>query len=65
MSELGGAIISITLVMMSVFVPVTSWAVPQVRSIANSVDNGHRHRFLRTERLDVESGFVRHLPETA
>ena len=37
MSELGGAIVSITLVMMSVFIPVSFMEVRPVHSIASSV----------------------------
>ncbi len=66
MSELGGAIVSITLVMMSVFVPVSfmggngRYFLPSVR-----FDHGDCHRFLGSERPDLESCAVCHLPETS
>ena len=56
MSELGGAIVSITLVMMSVFIPV-SFMGGTAGYVLSPVwsDDGDRYRFVRFERLDIES----------
>lgn len=66
MNELGGAIVSITLVMM-VSIRSGKFHGRYSRNILSSVryDYGYRYRSVRIERIDFESGFVRRSSETS
>ena len=66
MSELGGAIVSITLVMMSVFIPVSfmgGTAGTFYRQFG--ITNGYRYRFLCFKCVDFVTSIVRYFLETA
>lgn len=66
MTEISGAIVSITLVMMAVFIPV-SFMTGTSGTILPSVrfDNGSFHRFVRHQRFDIKSRIVCHFLKTS